>query len=64
MKRLFDIVASGIGLILLSPLFLVLAIWIKLDSKGPVFYRQVRVGKIFVFSSSAQCEWALIRDHL
>ena len=45
MKRLFDIVASGIGLILLSPLFLVLAIWIKLDSKGPVFYRQVRVGK-------------------
>ena len=45
MKRLFDIVASGIGLVLLSPLFLVLAIWIKMDSKGPVFYRQVRVGK-------------------
>lgn len=45
MKRLFDIVASGIGLVLLSPLFLVLAIWIKMDSKGPVFYHQVRVGK-------------------
>ena len=45
MKRLFDIVASGIGLILLSPLFLVLAIWIKLDSEGPVFYRQLRVAK-------------------
>ena len=45
MKRLFDILASGIGLIILSPLFLVLAIWIKLDSKGSVFYRQVRVGK-------------------
>ena len=45
MKRLFDIVASGIGLVLLSPLFLVLAIWIKMDSKGPLFYRQVRVGK-------------------
>ena len=45
MKRLFDIVASGIGLVLLSPVFLVLAIWIKMDSKGPVFYRQVRVGK-------------------
>lgn len=45
MKRIFDIVASGIGLVLLSPLFLVLAIWIKMDSKGPVFYRQVRVGK-------------------
>ena len=45
MKRLFDILASGLGLIVLSPLFLVLAIWIKLDSKGPVFYRQVRVGR-------------------
>lgn len=45
MKRLFDIVASSLGLIALSPLFLVLAIWIKTDSKGPVFYRQTRVGK-------------------
>ena len=45
MKRLFDIIASGLGLIVLSPLFLVLAIWIKQDSKGPVFYRQVRVGR-------------------
>lgn len=45
MKRLFDIIASGLGLIALSPLFAVLAIWIKLDSKGPVFYRQTRVGK-------------------
>lgn len=45
MKRLFDIVASGLGLIALSPLFLFLAVWIKLDSPGPVFYRQVRVGR-------------------
>lgn len=45
MKRIFDIVASGIGLIVLSPLFLILAVWIKIDSKGPVFYRQVRVGR-------------------
>ena len=45
MKRIFDIVASGCGLIVLSPLFLIFAIWIKLDSKGPVFYRQVRVGR-------------------
>ena len=57
MKRLFDIVASGLGLIVLSPLFIILAIWIKLDSKGPVFYRQVRVGyknkdfRIFKFRS-------------
>ena len=34
MKRLFDVIASGLGLIVLSPLFLILAIWIKLDSKG------------------------------
>ncbi len=45
MKRLFDIVASGCGLIVLSPVFMILAIWIKLDSPGPVFYRQVRVGR-------------------
>ena len=45
MKRLFDIVASGLGLIVLSPLFAVLAVWIKADSKGPVFYRQTRVGR-------------------
>ncbi|WP_455962614.1 sugar transferase [Bacteroides bouchesdurhonensis] len=45
MKRLFDIVASGCGLLVLSPLLIVMAIWIKLDSKGPVFYRQVRVGR-------------------
>ena len=57
MKRLFDIVASGLGLIVLSPLFLILAVWIKLDSKGPGFYRQVRVGyknkdfRIFKFRS-------------
>lgn len=44
MKRLFDIVASAGGLILLSPLFLVVAVWVLCDSKGPVFYRQLRVG--------------------
>lgn len=45
MKRLFDIIASAIGLLLLSPLFLILAIWIKCDSNGPVFYKQKRVGR-------------------
>lgn len=44
MKRLFDLFASGCGLIVLSPLFLVVSILIKIDSRGPVFYRQVRVG--------------------
>lgn len=45
MKRVFDIIASGLGLLILSPLFLVVAIWVKLDSTGPVFYKQVRVGR-------------------
>lgn len=38
-KRVFDIVVSSIMLIILSPMFLILAIAIKIDSKGPVFYR-------------------------
>lgn len=45
MKRLFDVFASLCGLIVLSPLFVVLAIWIKLDSEGPIFYKQTRVGR-------------------
>lgn len=45
MKRVFDIIASGLGLLILSPLFLVIAVWVKLDSPGPVFYKQVRVGR-------------------
>lgn len=44
LKRSFDFFTSLLGLILLSPLLLCIAIWIKLDSKGPVFFRQVRVG--------------------
>ena len=42
-KRLFDIVVSALMLVALSPLFLILAVAIKLDSKGSVFFRQVRV---------------------
>ena len=44
MKRLFDIVASLIGLVLFSPLLIAVAIWVKLDSPGPVFYRGRRGG--------------------
>ena len=45
MLRFFDIIFSFAGLVLLSPFFLLIALWIKLDSKGPVFYIQKRVGK-------------------
>jgi lipopolysaccharide/colanic/teichoic acid biosynthesis glycosyltransferase len=44
-KRLFDLVAAGAGLILLGPLLLALALWIKVDSPGPVLFRQQRVGR-------------------
>ena len=45
MKRLFDFLASFVGLIFLSPLFVLIALWIKFDSKGPIFFRQKRVGQ-------------------
>ena len=44
-KRVFDLVISTIGLIILSPIFLILAIIVKLDSKGPVFFAHTRYGK-------------------
>ena len=59
-KRAFDIVVSALMLIVLSPVFLVLAVAIKIDSRGPVFFRQVRITqynekfKIFKFRSMVQ----------
>jgi lipopolysaccharide/colanic/teichoic acid biosynthesis glycosyltransferase len=44
-KRLFDVVVAAVGLVAFSPLFVLLAIWIKWDSSGPVLYRGERVGK-------------------
>ena len=45
MIRFFDFILSLVGLVVLAPIFIVLAIWIKIDSTGPVFYKQVRVGQ-------------------
>lgn len=44
-KRITDVLFSGIGLIILSPVFVIVAIAIKLDSKGPIFFKQDRVGR-------------------
>ncbi|MCD6681068.1 MAG: sugar transferase [Burkholderiaceae bacterium] len=44
-KRLFDLVLAGVGLVVLAPVFAAIALWIKLDSPGPVFFRQVRIGQ-------------------
>ena len=59
-KRLFDLILASLGLVVFSPLFLVLAVAIKLESRGPVFYRGTRVGlhglpfRIFKFRSMIQ----------
>ncbi|CAN5830650.1 sugar transferase [soil metagenome] len=44
MIRLCDIIFSFFGLLILSPLLLLIIIWVRIDSRGPIFYRQVRVG--------------------
>ena len=44
-KRLFDIAVAGAGLLLLWPLLLGIALWVRLDSPGPALYRQLRVGR-------------------
>jgi lipopolysaccharide/colanic/teichoic acid biosynthesis glycosyltransferase len=44
-KRLFDVLAAGAGLLVLAPLLLAVALWVRLDSPGPVLFRQVRVGR-------------------
>lgn len=59
-KRIFDILFSILFLIFFSPIFLVIAIWIKIDSRGPIFYRQERITqygkkfKIFKFRTMVQ----------
>ena len=47
-KRLFDLVCASTGVLLLAPLLLAVALWIKLDSRGPVLFRQQRVGRFGV----------------
>lgn len=44
LKRIFDVVSASVLLVLLSPIFLVITIWVKLDSKGPAFFSHKRVG--------------------
>jgi exopolysaccharide biosynthesis polyprenyl glycosylphosphotransferase len=59
LKRSFDMVAAAAGLVLLSPIFVAVAVLIKLDSRGPVFFRQVRMGaggktfRVFKFRTMA-----------
>lgn len=61
-KRVFDVAVSSSMLIVLSPVFLILAIAIKIDSSGPVFYRQVRVTqynkKFRIFKFRSMCQGA------
>ena len=62
LKRIFDIIAAGLLVILLSPVMLVLGILIKADSRGPVFFRQVRVTSMESRSgSSSSGPWSIMR---
>lgn len=60
LKRILDIIFSIVLLVISSPIFIVIAIWIKIDSKGPIFYRQERITKygrmfkIFKFRTMVQ----------
>ncbi len=45
LKRSFDAVASALGLLVFSPLLIIIALWVKLDSPGPIFYRGQRAGR-------------------
>jgi lipopolysaccharide/colanic/teichoic acid biosynthesis glycosyltransferase len=68
MKRLFDIVVSGFALLALSPVFLIVALLIRLESKGPVFYYSKRVGtgynvfKFYKFRSMRQGADNMLKD--
>lgn len=68
MKRVFDIVVSGFALLLLSPVFMVVALLIRLESKGPVFYYSKRVGtgynvfKFYKFRSMRQGADNMLKD--
>lgn len=44
-KRIFDVLAAGLGLLVLSPLLALVALWVRLDSPGPALFRQTRVGR-------------------
>lgn len=45
LKRAFDLVVALLGLLALSPILLIISLWIKIDSKGPILFKQVRIGK-------------------
>jgi lipopolysaccharide/colanic/teichoic acid biosynthesis glycosyltransferase len=68
LKRSFDVVGAAAGLVLLSPLFAITAALIKLDSRGPVFFRQVRMGeagrtfRVFKFRTMVQDAESLKSD--
>lgn len=57
-KRVIDFILSLCGLIVLSPIFIILCLWIKLDSKGPIFFKQrelERIRHISIYLNLEQC---------
>jgi lipopolysaccharide/colanic/teichoic acid biosynthesis glycosyltransferase len=62
LKRTFDITAASLGLMVLGPLFIVLAVLVKVSSKGPVFYTQERLGRNFVPFSIIKFRSMVVND--
>ena len=69
LKRSLDLLGATLGLILLAPLFALVAVWIKVDSRGPVFFRQVRMGpggrtfRVFKFRTMVRDAETLKPEH-
>ena len=62
-KRVFDIIFSSMALLCLSPIFIITVIWIKLEDKGPAFYKSKRVGSNYkVFDFYKTNAWLNIRN--
>jgi lipopolysaccharide/colanic/teichoic acid biosynthesis glycosyltransferase len=61
-KRVFDLIGSAVGLLVLSPLFLIIAVAVKLSSRGPVFFRQERMGRGFIRFRIVKFRTMLVND--
>ena len=62
-KRAFDVISAGAALLVLSPVFLVVALLIKLDSEGPVIFKHNRIGKNGVGGLFLRVELIFLREH-
>lgn len=66
MRRILDVIASGVILVILSPLMALIALWVRVDSRGPMLFRQLRVGRdgvpfeIYKFRTMTQADGPMV----